>query len=285
MLGKLFKHEFLTTSKVAVPSYIVVLVLALVGRLLTWITSRQYVIDNVPGTFVKILEVLTSLITLLYTLVFLGIFMLTMAFLVYRFYKNFFTDEGYLMLTLPVRTPSLIFSKLTNAWIWMIFSGVIAIFSLYITIGHFEELTDSLSSAWDSIKALIDREGDYIKDELGVPIWVFVVELVVLALAYLTRFILSWYASVSFGNLIAKKHKIIGTLFSYFLLFIITTILLSLYLTVITTLIPDYYDKLNDSSGRALQTVVFGSIGIYSVFSAGLFAFTNYIMKHKLNLD
>ena len=285
MLGKLFKHEFLTIGKFALPSYIVVLILALVGRFLTWITSRQYVIDNVPSTFVKILSVLTSLITLLYTLVFLGIFLLTMAFLVYRFYKNFFTDEGYLMMTLPVKTPSLILSKLSNAWIWIIFSGIVAIVSLIITVGHFDELTDTLNNTWDSIKSMLEREEDFIKDELGVPIWVFVIELLVLGLAYLTRFILSWYASVSFGNLIAKKHKIIGTLFSYFLLFIITTIILSLYLTVITTLIPDYYDKLNDSSGRALQTVVFGSIAIYSVFSAGLFAFTNYIMKHKLNLD
>ncbi|MDD6807433.1 MAG: hypothetical protein PUD72_03160 [Oscillospiraceae bacterium] len=285
MLGKLFKHEFLTIGKFALPSYIVVLILALVGRFLTWITSRQYVIDNVPSTFVKILSILTSLITLLYTLVFLGIFLLTMAFLVYRFYKNFFTDEGYLMMTLPVKTPSLILSKLSNAWIWIIFSGIVAIVSLIITVGHFDELTDTLNNTWDSIKSMLEREEDFIKDELGVPIWVFVIELLVLGLAYLTRFILSWYASVSFGNLIAKKHKIIGTLFSYFLLFIITTIILSLYLTVITTLIPDYYDKLNDSSGRALQTVVFGSIAIYSVFSAGLFAFTNYIMKHKLNLD
>ena len=285
MLGKLTKHEFLACGKIALPAYIVVLVLSLVGRFLTWLTSRQYFLDNVPYTFLKIVKVLSSLISSVYTLVFLSLLILTVFMMIYRFYKNYFTDEGYLMLTLPTGTPSLIFSKLFNAWIWILLSSVVALVSLWITVGHFEDIATSFSHLWDSLSNMLENQKDFLRAELGVPVWVFILELVVLAFAYISNFLLSWYASVSFGMLISKKHKILGTLLGYFVLYLITTAIHFIYLGVITTIVPNYYEMLNDSSGKALQIVVLGSMVIYVLFSCGYFALSNYIMKHKLNLD
>lgn len=285
MLTKLTKHEFLSCSRIAFPTYIIVLILAVVGRFLTWLTSRQYILDNIPSTFVKIMQVLSSLISVLYVVIFLSLLILTLFMMIYRFYKNFFTDEGYLMLTLPTSTPSLIFSKLFNAWIWIFISAAVALLSLWITLGHYEDITDTFGNLFKSIGDLIDREKDFLEEELGVPLWVFAAEIVLFIFAYITNFLLSWYASVSFGMLISKKHKIIGTLAAYFILYILTVIIQFAYLGAITTIIPDYYTILEESAGKALQIVTLGSTIIYVIFSIGYFVLSTYILRHKLNLD
>lgn len=285
MLIKLTKHEFLSCARIAFPSYIIVLVLALVGRFLTWLTSRQYILDNIPETFIRIVQVLSSLLSALYVIVFMSLLILTLFMMIYRFYKNYFTDEGYLMLTLPTGTPSLVFSKLFNAWIWILLSSVIALLSLWITLGHYEDVTSTFGDLFKSIGDLIDREKDFLEEELGVPLWVFGAEIVAFIFAYITNFLLSWYASVSFGMLISKKHKIMGTLLAYFLLYMVTTVIHFVYLGAITTIVPDYYTILEESAGKALQIVILGSAVIYTIFSAGYFALSTYILKHKLNLD
>lgn len=285
MLGNLTKHEFLSVGRIALPSYIAVLVLAAIGRVLTWVTSRQYIIDNVPATFVKIIKALSSIISTVYVFAFIALIILTLFLMVYRFYKNFFTDEGYLMMTLPTRPATLIFSKLLNAWIWIIFSVAIAFLSLYITLGHYTEVMDLLGDVWDNLLQVVDREKEYLEEELGVPFWVFVVELALLVFTYLTRFILAWYDSVAFGMLLSKKHKVLGTVIAYIIIDITSWIIMGIYLAVITKIVPDYYTTLLDSSGKALQIVVLGDTAINIIFSAVLYFFTSYIMKHKLNLD
>ena len=285
MLGKLFKHEFLSITRVAIPTYIAVLVISVIGRFLTWITSRQYVIDNVPATFVKIIKVLSSLISGIYIIAFIAVIILTLFYLIYRFYKNFYTDEGYLMLTLPTRPSALIASKLFNAWIWIIFSAIIAVLSLYITLGHYDKVMDLLKQLWETIGQVIDAEGDFLREELGVPLWLFGVEIFFCIFMFATRFMVTWYSSVSFGMLISKKHKALGTIFAYIIIDIATKIIMSIYVTVITKIIPDYYTILTTSGGKALQIVVLGSIAINLIFTAALFWFNSFIMTHKLNLD
>ena len=285
MLGKLTKHELFAVGRLAIPAYIGVLIISVVGRFLTWLSSRQYVIDNVPDTFVKLIKILSSTISFIYIIIFMSLLILTFFMMIYRFYKSFFTDEGYLMMTLPVRPTSLIFSKLFNSWIWIILSILIAGLSLYITLGHYDSIIDTLKDLWDAIGKIIEREGDFIRDELGVPIWVFGLELFALVFLFVTRTVLSWYASVSFGMLLSKKHKIVGTIAAYFIIYVVTQIIMAIYLFVITKVIPDYYDVLLSSTGKALQITVGGSAFIYLIFSTALFAFTSHIMTHRLNLD
>ena len=136
-----------------------------------------------------------------------------------------------------------------------------------------------------AFKDVLDREGDFIRDELGVPIWVFVVELVFLALSYVTRYILTWYSSVGFGMLLSKKHKVLGTLIAYLILEIVSYILVGIYLAIAAKVVPNYYDIINTSGGKALQLVVVGSLVLNTIMSGLLFWFDCFIMKHRLNID
>ncbi|MBR6512827.1 MAG: hypothetical protein IKT24_05120 [Clostridia bacterium] len=285
MLAKLTKHEFLTIGRTALPAYIGILAISLVGRFLTWLTSRQYLIDNVPITFIRIIKVLSSLISVVYVIAFTAFVVLTLVYLIYRFYRNYFTDEGYLMHTLPVKPISLIFSKLFNSWIWILFSAVIAFGSLWITFGHYDRLMNSIHNLTDSIKNAFEMQGEFIEEQLGVPIWVFVIELVLFFFLLITRYVLSWYSSVGFGIIIAKKHRLLGTIISYLIIDNVSYMLTGGVLGIITKILPQHMAELTESGGKALQMTVIGYSVLNLALSALLVWFLTYIFKRKLNLD
>ena len=86
MLGKLIKHEFLVDGKFFGPSYLVMLVLALLGRLTTWLSTRQNISASASFGAAKVLQGLASFISLLYGIAFVALIFMTIIFLVNRFY-------------------------------------------------------------------------------------------------------------------------------------------------------------------------------------------------------
>ena len=57
--------------------------------------------------------------------------------IMYRYYTNLFTDEGYLTFTLPAKTSSILTAKVINAIIWSTYTFVI----LFLCILHLEART------------------------------------------------------------------------------------------------------------------------------------------------
>ena len=103
MLGKLIKHDFLSNARFLGPAYIVMLVIALLGRFVTWLATRKAIMDSVAPAFAHIINLLSSLLTVAFVLAPFAILFMAAFWVIYRFYKNIFTDEGYLMNTLPTR--------------------------------------------------------------------------------------------------------------------------------------------------------------------------------------
>ena len=69
----------------------------------------------------QILQVTTTLLfTISVIAVVAGIF-IALFIVMQRYYKNFFSDEGYLTFTLPVKTGHLLGSKVISAVLWMLF--------------------------------------------------------------------------------------------------------------------------------------------------------------------
>ena len=61
-------------------------------------------------------------------------FILTMVLIYVRFYKNLYTDEGYLTFTLPVSRKQILLSKTLNAFIWYILHGLLVAVALFLFI-------------------------------------------------------------------------------------------------------------------------------------------------------
>lgn len=280
MLGKLIKHDFFAMARLLGPAYIVMIAIALLGRLMTWLATRKALMEGAAPAIGHIISLLSSLLTIAYVIAPFVIIFLAGFYGIYRFYKNIFTDEGYLMNTLPTTPLNLVFSKLLNALIWMLFTLVIAAASWYISIGHIEALRDLLSQVWEAITTLFFSNKQAIHDELGVPMWVFALETLVLMLSWFARFAISWFFAVAFGQLISKNHKALGAIGVYIGLEIVSHIISSVYLGILGK-----FTKAAATNGLALQYTILGNSILYLLIAALLCWATTYIMKNRLNLD
>lgn len=84
--------------------------------------------------------------------------------LAYRFYKSRFTDQGYLMLTLPVTTHQQLLASITNTIIGMALVGIAAIVSAAVGMSIFlltfeqgaaAEMWQVLLNTWRSFEAML----------------------------------------------------------------------------------------------------------------------------------
>ena len=118
MLSKLLKYEFRATGRIMLPVYALLLVTA----------GGTSVTGSLMGRYPEstVLSIFRTLFMTLFAFTTFGVLLLTLVLMVYRFYKNLMTDEGYLMFTLPVSRSQLIWSKLIVSMAWGILSAVLA---------------------------------------------------------------------------------------------------------------------------------------------------------------
>ncbi len=123
MLGRLIKHEMKATSRILIPSFIVWIAIILFSKLTLMISTtgeEWFVGISVILMFVSCIAISVA----------------TLVIIISRFYKSTLGDRGYLTFTLPVKTESIIFSKLIVASIWNITLVTISIFAILIFIGE-----------------------------------------------------------------------------------------------------------------------------------------------------
>lgn len=131
MFTKLLKHEWRATRG------LVGLLCAIIGLsgLLTGGISRYMTWSSVTGN-----GFMVAVYTIILTAAVLAIFGCcagAMYLLVYRFYKSRFTDQGYLMLTLPVTTHQQLLSSITNTILGTVLVGITAIVSAAVGLSIF----------------------------------------------------------------------------------------------------------------------------------------------------
>ncbi len=125
-----------------------------------------------------------------------------------RFYKNFFTDEGYLTFTLPVKRSTLLLSKLASGIIWMLASGTVVILGLtaaFTIAPSFNEGSSTmLGSLSDVFKELFALFGEV---NTG-WITVYLIEALILLIIYSLFDILLIYSCVTLAGTVTKRIKV-----------------------------------------------------------------------------
>lgn len=113
MLKKLYKYDFRCSARKVLPIFIIYFVIAVATKIMNVLDVKHPIFET------SLLVMIFAFGILTFALVFYG-FGTAMA----RFKKNLFTDEGYLMNTLPVKPWQHVTSKLLNAFTWGIFCMV-----------------------------------------------------------------------------------------------------------------------------------------------------------------
>ena len=131
-----------------------------------------------------------------------------------RFYKSFFTDEGYLTFTLPVSRKTLFFAKTLNTMIWTVAQSVLMVgcISMFLLISPpansgifnfavFEGLGEGFSFLFENLGAW----------SIG---YVFV--FLVLSVASMLFSAVIIQLCITVGAIIAKKNKLLAAIGIYF---------------------------------------------------------------------
>lgn len=271
MLGKLLKHEWNATMKVLLPANGVVILLTVLGRIMLGL--KIFDIDN---------EVMGVIGSLCLTAYILSLFTVSIACTIYiavRFYKTVYTDEGYLLHTLPVTATEITWSKMLIGALWSLITCIVIIASIFILITGSVSAVDFQNICREAMKAINTYIGDVFTG------WVvFGVFTAILNSFYTTLWL---FASISFGQLITK-HKVLGAFIGYaigyFLAQIVSTIVLFISGTMNKAMLMG-----EDTSVDAVVSYVNSVFGITFVitlvFTVLFYLFTSYMMKRRLNLD
>lgn len=112
MFAKLVKHEFRATRRIIPFIY-----LATVAMMLINLLVREIAADWLSGILMVMLFALG-----------LTAMLMTYVIIFFRYYKNLYNSEGYLMNTLPVQPRQLLTSKILVSFVWLLLSYLLMAF-------------------------------------------------------------------------------------------------------------------------------------------------------------
>lgn len=261
MLGKLIKHEWKAVGKVLAIMHVALILMAVIGKIMLSINVLR---EAWP---------MWSALLCLYILSVMAVGVGTHIYLAVRFYKNMYTDEGYLSFTLPVKPWEHIFSKTLVSSIWILIDGVVIVASIIILVMYKGMGTEFLEG-WNEFIAELAAGG-------MLAVWK-VIEVVITAVLSLIVIPITYYFSISIGQLF-NSHKMLASVVTYF----ITINVLQVISTVISTaFMIGTMDWGEETTVMSMYSGIL-NVGMIEqiVLTVGFWLIINFIMNKKLNLE
>lgn len=272
MLKKVLKYDFLPVYQywwIAAVSIILLSILSGFG-LSALISDKNY-----PA----LVEIISG-IGIFFVILGYGAFSLFSAILVFgRFYKNFFTDEGYLTFTLPVKRSVLLNSKLILYVTTAIATSLVIVFSLllFLLIGS-SDIPLSINSIIESLC--------YLPEEIKPYLLIYIPELIVFSLLSTILSCLCIFCCITIACIIVKKHQILAAIGIYYG----ANIAYSMIFRSIGQLIADpFYYHVSYMTQKEiygfLALIGLGIIFFTLLFCILLYALECWLLNDKLNLE
>lgn len=281
MFSKCLKYELRAYSRLLVPTFIALMIASVLMSVAVGVLTS--LMANTANEMIQVIAgmLLYFIVMAVYLAMFIipvMVFVLTIR----RFYTSFFTDEGYLTFTLPVSVDCHLTSKLAAAAIADIFGVVTAILSVII-IGSGAAIAniDILKSLFSGFEfsEMTEMFGYFGLDSVVTVILV----LVAMVLSILGNYLLL-YLSISFGCMLAKKHRFIVCGACYLGVSTVVSAISSVVSTVVMFLVAAAFTQT-----QAVGVIFNIILAIVSVFVAievvACYFITRYILKNKVNLD
>lgn len=279
MLGKLLKYDMKALSKVLIPVHIAAIAAGL-GAAACFFGA--YTLDASYDLFSTSSGFGASMLVMLGLTGAFCIFALFMASaatlftIVYRFYKNLFTDEGYLTLTLPVGANQHVASKVIAAMIWVAIDALIVGFGGYIAslaamgfTGDFDQTIPSYMLSASFGFSSVSEFGSFV---------------VACANAFMQALtmVLTAYAAFALGSSLASKHKVAAGIGLFFVLSWVAGLFHSIKSVLLATGFA-YDSTFNYAAVNMMSSIV--SLVIYLITAVVFYAICVYIIDRKTNLS
>lgn len=272
MLGKLIKYDLRSMNRILVLIHAFMLIAAIPLRLL--LSNISF--DSDAG------NILFGLIFLIYTIMIIGVTFATSIVVAVRFYRNLFSDQGYLTQTLPVTTGQHLLAKTISGSLWAFLDCCLVILALYIGIITHDLKTLISENKADLYKAL----------DLSPNVTFTRMLLILLGLCLIGCIcnVITYYASIVLGQLFSS-HRVVGAVACYFGL---TTVISILSFAVISIAELRFGPLIAADTATEFVTFdLWGYIGwitrlsilLSITFSILLYVITYLLMKRKLDLN
>lgn len=243
------------------------------GTCLAAITSEQ----NNPS-------VLTALsgIGIFVAIMGLSAFMLTSTILIFiRFYKNFFTDEGYLTFTLPVRRSQLINSKLIMSIVLGFATSTVFLIDILILtlIGVGDKI------GLEDISYMMTEFADIMNFKVALYMCIYILEFLLFILLSAIASTLFLFGCITFASIITKKAKVITAIGIYYVATsVVSSVVQFLYLFVIGALSDWFASIPNDMYAPIIAVIALIIIAFMAVVCLLLYLLMYWMLDRKLNL-
>ena len=283
MLFKLLKYDLRALYKYWWICAIISFGLSIVGGLsYNMLTTKMSALSLSLDAFMTVSIVISALIGIVLSTIGVSGFMLaTEIFVFIRFYKHFFSDEGYLTFTLPVKRSSLLNSKIISAF--MIHLSTIAVILLEVcTFVLFAIPMTNLrlmgKNIYNTYLLLWGNMGDFN----------FVMLVLVLLIAALVLILASYLfvlICITFGSIIVKKGKVFAAIGIYYLGNTIVSGISQLLSTLAYSIIPGILVVLvGHEAGITIWVLVLPVIVLLAALTVAMYALELYMLDRKLNL-
>lgn len=201
-----------------------------------------------------------------------------------RFYKNFFTDEGYLTFTLPVKRSQLLNSKLiTSITTTMLTTFVIIIdVIVMVCIGLHNDIFSKAS--------LNSFENDFLKDFLNDEYigyyFLYFIEALVLVTLLVLFSTLFMFCCITVASIITKKAKVITAIGIYYVANSVFSFVVQMFwLFGIASLESWLWNLSEQNTVKVVSLILFGLILFISIFCGVLYSLQYWMLDRKLNLS
>lgn len=265
MLGKLVKYEWKATWKFLLPLNLFIILMTILAYStvqLSFFDSRNELVV-ITGILVVIAYVLSMFVIAIATLIYL----------IHRFYTSVYSDEGYLLHTLPVDKHHIIIAKVLSSAAWIILNSMLVCFSILFLFSANMEFMDTM-------KAGFDFYVDVLNDYNTINALEVLMTLIASLFAIFSR-VLKVTACISLGQL-ASNHKVLSALGFYYGIYFVQRIFTLIYYMFLA-LIVEGSDYLYPSTlfGTTWEFTLISSL----IYCAIFYYLTWYVMEKKLNLD
>ncbi len=281
MLGTLVKHEWKDSWKVMFILNLTVLILSVIGIVFLNADKMLELFDD--SAFAESMEVFVySSYTMIYVLSIIVLSIGSTLYFYIRFYRNLYTDQGYLMHTLPVTPGELIWSKAIVAIIWRLIGIVIMAIGICSVLFAFFELRFG-ADIKEEIRELVDEIF-----EMGPEFVVsYIVIGIIAGIGSLFFSVFKGYTAISIGQL-ASKNKVLASVGAYFGLHIVIS-LMSNILTQSTMFVmlrsgSDLLNYFEEPGWFMVSAMAVAAVLIY-ILCIVCFVVTRVIMSNHLNLE
>ena len=280
MLKKLFKYEWIFFWKVPTAINVFLIVVTIVGVIS--LASPFWELDILG------IDILLGLASFFYILAIAACSIAVTVYIAVRYYKNIYSDEGYLTNTLPVTARQIVLSKLFNGLIWTLLTGMVVSLSVFSLV-----YTALYSSDSYFLVDLIQDFPDFLQmfhEEMGISFAFFLLLLLIQTVLSTAFSILKIYSAIALGQLFTK-HKVAGAFLWYVGEYVIFQIITSItsHSSPFSGGMFGYafgvsyynYSRLGDIIIPSMLISIFTTL----IFSAILYFVTEHMLKNQLNLD